>query len=68
MVSEAEYWSVFDAAVFYGVSTWTIRRMVKSGELLHTRVRGSIRIPRERPGFTPVVKITPDKGAISAHG
>lgn len=54
-VSEAEFLSVFEAAVLYAVSEDTIRRMVRDGQLLHERVRGAIRIPRPRPGFSPLV-------------
>jgi excisionase family DNA binding protein len=48
------YWSVFEAAVFYGVSERTIRRAVSRGVLEHVRIGSAIRIPKERPGFTPL--------------
>lgn len=54
-VQESVFWDVDEAAVYFGVSPWTIRRMVKAGQLLHERVRGAIRIYRAREGFTPLV-------------
>jgi excisionase family DNA binding protein len=55
-VQESVFWDVDEAAVYFGVSTWTVRRMVKAGQLRHERVRGAIRIPKARLGFSPLVK------------
>ncbi|KFA86692.1 helix-turn-helix domain-containing protein [Archangium violaceum] len=54
-VTESAFWDVDETAVYFGVSTWTIRRMVKAGRLLHVRVNGAIRIYKARAGFTPLV-------------
>lgn len=40
------YWSVKEAAAYFGVSEDTIRRMIAAEELEHVRLRGAIRIPK----------------------
>ncbi|OJT24300.1 hypothetical protein BO221_14080 [Archangium sp. Cb G35] len=64
-VTESAFWDVDEAAVYFGVSSWTIRRMVNAGELLHERVRGAIRIYKAREGFTPLVR-TPEASVAPA--
>lgn len=54
-VTESNFWTVFDAAVYYGVSQDTVRRMVRDKEIVYERVRGAIRIPKARDGFSPLV-------------
>lgn len=46
--------NVKEAAYWLDVSEDTIRRMVAAGQLEHVRVRRTIRIPKPRPGFTPI--------------
>jgi len=65
-VQESAFWDVDEAAVYFGVSTWTVRRMVNAGELRHERIRGAIRIYRAREGFTPLVKLEEAPAAPAA--
>ena len=38
--------SVVDASIYLGVSTDTVRRLIRAGTIAHARIGKSIRIPR----------------------
>lgn len=43
-IGRAEHLSLREAGHMLGVSRWTVRRMVESGELHATEVRGMLRV------------------------
>ncbi len=44
---ESQFLSIADAAILFGVSRWTVARLIDDGELPAIRVRGIPRIDRD---------------------